>query len=170
MNAGKQFEKDFKESISSNVWYYRFKDSPATYDMNSACNSCPQNKQKHVRFATKNICDCEIYKMPNLFLLELKTTNQKSLAFSMVRDNQINELTSADVHKGIVAGFIVNFRAVNETYFMPVVGFNYYKKVLTSKSIPIAIFRDNCLKIEQMKLRIHWKYNIDGFVKQITNE
>ena len=33
MNAGKRFEADWRDSIAKaeNVWYYRFRDSPATY-------------------------------------------------------------------------------------------------------------------------------------------
>lgn len=169
MNAGKIFEKDFKDSMPINVWYYRFRDSPATYDLNE-CQKCPINKKKPVRFSTKNICDCEVYKFPNLFLFELKSTKQKSLPFSMITQNQIDSLTEASKFKGIKAGLVVNFRELDETYFMPIVGFNYFHNTLISKSIPIKVFRENCYKIRQAKLRSHYRYDISNFLKTMSNE
>lgn len=48
MNAGKRFEADWRESIAKaeNVWYYRFRDSPATYYGGA---------QEGIRFAADNI-------------------------------------------------------------------------------------------------------------------
>lgn len=168
MNAGKRFELDFKASVPNDVWFYRFRDSPANFT-NKSCEKCPINKQKPIRFTTRNICDCEIFKMPNLFLLELKTTKNKSLPFSMVLDNQVKQLTEADRHKGIVAGFIVNFREVGDTFFLPIAGYNYYKETLTSKSIPLKIFKENCYKIGQTKKKVHYSYDVGLFLAEITN-
>lgn len=165
---GKQFEEDFKKSVPPQFWFYRFKDSPASFNMNNECGNCPKNKNP-VRFALKNICDYQLYAFPNLFQIELKSTNQKSLSFGNVRDNQIKELGEAAKFKGIHAGFIVNFRSVNETYYLPVDNYAYYVVNLERKSIPIDEFRKTCIRIGQNKLQKHWRYNVSQFVEEVQN-
>ena len=75
MNAGKRFEADWRESIAKaeNVWYYRFRDSPATYYGGA---------QDGIRFAADNICDCLVYAYPCLHLFELKTVETPSASLT----------------------------------------------------------------------------------------
>lgn len=157
MNPGKQFELDFKNSIPESVWYYRFKDGTSNWDNSDKSNT---------RFQHKNISDCELYEFPYLFLLELKSTKEKRIPFTMVRDNQMKELSEASVKRGIIAGFIVNFREFEETYFMPISQYNYYKGNFDSKSIPLIIFRENCMRIDQRKLIKNYRYDLGEFIKR----
>lgn len=157
MTEGKQFEQDFKNSIPKHYWSYRFKDGTANWDNGDKSNT---------RFQHKNICDTLIFVIQTLFLLELKSTKSKSLPFSMIRDNQIKELDEASKFKGIVAGLVVNFRSVNETYFLPITGLKYYMDTLDSKYIPLSIFRENCYQIHQVQLKVHFRYDIEMFVEK----
>lgn len=124
-------------------------------------------KPPKTRFQASNICDFEIFKSPYLYLLELKSTKGKSLSFSSVRDNQVKELTEASTKKDIVSGFVVNFRDVNETYFMSIDLYNQCVKTLDSKSIPIKIFRDHSYLIGQHKKQVRFSYDIATFLKSV---
>lgn len=157
-NEGKVFEKSFKDSVVKSLWFYRFKDGTANFD---------GQKNENVRFQAKNIADCQIYSYPYLFVLELKSTMQKSLAFSMVRDNQVKEMTLADNHKGLNVGFVVNFRAVNETYYIPILMYNEIEAKAEAKSIPIAIFREHCVRVEQELKIKNYRYGVFKMLEDI---
>lgn len=111
-----------------------------------------------------------MYVYPYLFILELKSTMQKSLAFSMVRDNQVKEMTLADNHKGLNVGFVVNFRAVNETYYMPILMYNEIKASTEAKSIPIAIFREHCVKVNQELKKVNYRYDVFKMAGDIVKQ
>jgi len=159
MNAGKQFEADFKASVPKEVWYYRFKDGTANFN---------GQKNENVRFQAKNIADCEIFQCPSLFVFELKSTISKMLPFSMVRDNQVKELTLASKHHGLHAGFIVNFRAVAETYFITIDMYNHLAETSERKSIPLLEFQANCIQVESQIKKVHYKYNVSKLLVDIN--
>ncbi|SCB92219.1 recombination protein U [Priestia flexa] len=99
-NPGKAFEKDFYDSIPENVFAYRMKDDS-------------------LGFANvKNPCDFILYKIPNLYLLELKSHKGKSIPFGALQLNQVESLYQYSTIDGVKAGFVFNFRDVNETYFV----------------------------------------------------
>lgn len=162
MNEGKKFEQDFKNSIPSKCWYYRFKDGTANFDGAKEEDS-DEYKNKNVRFQAKNICDCMVFHAGFLYLLELKSTKSKSLPFSMIRDNQIKELTKADDFNKIIPGFIINFRAVSETYFMNIRQFNEFVETTDRKSIPLDFFRIECTLVPQELRRVRTRYLLDYF-------
>jgi len=159
MTEGKKFEEDFKKSIPENCWFYRFKDGTASWERNED-NSFKADK---TRFQAKNICDCQVFNGVNLFLLELKSTKSKSLPLSMVRANQIKELTTASKFSGIVAGFVVNFRSVNETYFITIDQFNRFVNEGSRKSIPLDYFFHKTIRIGQERKRVRMRYDLRNF-------
>jgi recombination protein U len=165
MNAGKQFEQDFKGSIPMYAFHYRFKDGTASWSDNF-CPRCKTPLEKTTRFQAQNICDYMIFNNPDLFFLELKSTQSKSLAFDAVRKNQKKEMTEANRRKGVNAGIIVNFRKVEKTYFMSIDMFNECEEKLDRKSIPIDIFETYGTIIHQEKKKVHWKYDVDKFLKE----
>ncbi len=116
MNVGKQFETDFKNSMPSNVWCYRFRDGTASWGQNNS----------NIRFQQTNICDFVVYSQ-KLFLLELKTTKGKSLPYSNIKSQRIKQsklkqqiemLEEAAEYTGIIPGLVINFRDLEETYFI----------------------------------------------------
>ena len=77
MTSGKRFEKNVKDSIPEEYFYYRFKDGTSSWGGND-----------QVRFQARNICDSMLYNGYNLYLLELKSHKGKSLPLSCIRENQ----------------------------------------------------------------------------------
>lgn len=164
MTPGKQFENDFKASVPHTAFIYRFKDGTASWSSNQ-CPRCKSPIESATRFQAENICDFMLFNAPTLYFFELKSTQSKSLSYSSVRDNQVRELTVAGVKEGINAGFVVNFRTIEETYYMDIERYNECVKTLTSKSIPIAIFREYATRIDQEQKKVHYRYDIAKFLR-----
>ena len=101
-DKGKEFEEDLKKSIPPEYYIERYKDDTAGF------------------YGVSNPADYRIYRKPYLFLFELKSHKGKSLPFSCIRDNQIQGMYKAHLTDGIYAGFIINFRDLEETYYLTV--------------------------------------------------
>ena len=153
MNSGKKFEANFKASVPDNVFYYRFRDGTSSW-----------SKQEGTRFQAKNICDCMLFNGNYLYLLELKSHKNKSLPLSAIRENQIKSLIEADEYKNVIAGFVVNFADVEETYFMNIALAEQWYNNGERKSIPIKAFRDTCILIDSIKLKTNYRYDIRKFL------
>ena len=157
MNAGKQFEQDFKKSVPENVFFYRFRDGTASW-----------GGGENTRFQQSNMCDCMIFNGV-LYLLELKSHKGKSIPFSAIRQNQVTELSKASTYQKVIAGFIVNFRDVEKTYFATAPKVEYFIAHEERKSIPIVWFEENGTLIPQRKLRVNYRYGVDEFLSINTN-
>lgn len=164
---GKQFEEDFKSSVPYDILIYRYKDGTSSWGNNMVCHNCKTPIESNTRFQAKNKCDYELYKFPNVFYLELKSTKGASFSYSMVRDNQVKELTIDSKHKGVFAGIIINFSEHNETYFLDIKLYNSCVDTLERKSIPISFFREHAILIKQEQKRVNWRYDIHGFINQL---
>lgn len=158
-NPGKKFEQDFANSVNRDkYWLYRFKDNAASFSGGT-----------NTRFASSNICDYLMFhnKTRTLYLLEMKSTKSTSIPYTMIRDNQIKELTDASNNE-LVAGFIFNYREKeNATYFMLIDDFNDMKEEISKKSFNISdIEKYGAIKINSEKKRTRYKYDIDSFVNE----
>ena len=122
-NEGKKFEQDFANSVNKDkCWLYRLRDNAASFSGST-----------NTRFASSNVCDYIMFhnKTRTLYLLEMKSTKSSSIPYTMIRDNQIKELTESSKHT-LVAGFIFNYREKqNATYFMLIDDYNDMKSKLT---------------------------------------
>lgn len=158
MNAGKQFEQDFKNSVPNNIFFYRFRDGTASW-----------GNQENTRFQQSNMCDCMMFS-DALFLLELKTHKGKSIPFSAIRQNQVTELSKASTYSKVIAGFIVNFRDAEKTYFTSATKIEYFMAHEERKSIPMAWFEENGTLIHQKRLKVHYRYGIQEFLDGINTD
>lgn len=147
-DKGKQFEEDIKASFPSEFYVERYKDDTSGF------------------YGVTNPADYRIYKSPNLFLFELKSHKGKSLPFSCIRDNQVKGMLKAVRHIGIFAGFIINFRDLEETYYIPVAMYESYRVSANRKSIPVEWCREHGDKIEQTKKRTRYSYDLEGFLRR----
>ena len=95
-NVGKIFEKDFSSSCPSDMFIYRVPD---------------------IRYGVKSICDFLLYSYPRLFLLELKSTQEKTFPIKNIAPHQLDNMTKFN-KSHMVAGFIINFRHHELTYFI----------------------------------------------------
>lgn len=153
MNQGKIFEQDFKDSVPEDVFYYRLNDGTANY-----------SRTENVRFQNPNLCDCIIFHKGHLFLLELKSVAKNSMPLTNIRDNQLAGLSMASAQDGVVAGFIVNYRHVAETYFLSANTVYEFINIEDRKSIPLSYAQSHGIKIEQKIKKVHYKYDVESFL------
>lgn len=170
-STGKQFEKDFKASIPPGVWYYRFRDSPATFYGGQA--------QEGVRFSLDNICDCEIYQHPYLHLIELKTVGTPSASLTGLfgkwdekqgeykKQKHLYEMRDAARHPGITASVIINFREVRHTYAVTPQAVLDFIEARGRKSIPEYWCVQHGICVEAKALRVNWRYNVSGLLRDL---
>lgn len=163
-NPGKMFEQDFLKSIPSNVFKLRLKDDTLKF--------------KNVTNPADIIMFGEIHPLKTLeltteksnkilFLLELKSTKEKSLSYANIKQNQFDGLYDASKIDGILAGFVINFRCVNETYFLEINKAIQYKDTNCRKSFPIEFVRQNGILIPCKKKRTRYTYDINTFLESI---
>ena len=158
-NEGKKFEQDFANSVNKDkYWLYRLRDNAASFSGGT-----------NTRFASSNICDYLLFDNDTrtLYLLELKSTKSSSISYTMIRDNQIKELTEASKYN-LIAGFIFNYREKNNaTYFMLIDDFNEMTSEINKKSFNILdVEKYGAIKIDNEKKRTRYKYDIDSFVNE----
>lgn len=171
-NPGKIFEDDVKKSCQrDNMFVDRVRDNATSYFDVDKIDSL---------YSKENPYDFHIYKYPNLMCLELKYTKYPSLSIQqddddkgkMIKLHQIEALTNASNFDGIKAGFLFCF--YNEktdqeaTYYMSIKNFNNFLKSTDKKSINIIdVATYGCVKVEQVKLRTHYHYDIKGLFDKI---
>lgn len=155
VNYGKIFEKDFKDSIPDNVFFYRFRDGTGAWE-----------KSDITRFQSSNICDTMLFYQSKLYLLELKTVQGKSFSFANVRQNQIEQLLKASRFEGITAGFIINFRDIEKTVFIS--AFHMYDTMcsICKKSFNISDLENiKHIEIPSIKKRTRYRYDLEPLLK-----
>lgn len=172
-NVGKQFEKDFFSSVPSYCLLHRLKDSAQSY-----------NNSANTRFTWDNPCDFFLYdSISHLFYpIECKSTKYKSISFQidqndksskMIKFHQIESLTDMSKYNGVIAGLILNFRDeknnTERTYFQSIIDFNRMKKEINKTSFnELDLILYNAIKINGEKKRVHYKWDIDEFLKNIN--
>ena len=159
VNEGKRIEQNWKSSVEEldNLWIYRLKDNAASFSGGS-----------NTRFASHNMCDFIMFddNSRTLYAIELKSTKSASVTLSMIRDNQIEELTKASKHN-LVAGFLINFRNnSNDTYFIEMCDFNKMVSEVNKKSFNKKdLINYNAIYVESTCKKVNYKYNIKKFIK-----
>lgn len=163
MNAGKDFEQQIKASIPPDVYELRIKDPAASF-------ASPDS----LRFSPNNPFDYLLFRSPTLFALELKTTTgaisfhrdddpaRKSV---MIKKCQIEGLRKAAEHDGIAAGFLLNFRESEATYFLPIADFLAFRAQSAKKSINEKdIIELGAFVVPQVKKRTKYSFDITSML------
>lgn len=165
MNEGKIFEKDFQDSVPEEIYCERLKDSTQSFF-----------KNENVKFTPTNPYDFFLFKFPRLYCFELKSTIGKSMSFwtkgdenkKMIKKNQIEGLNKAVKYDGVVAGFILNWRDNNNTYFFDIKDFNRMAKETGKKSLSEKnVIQYNGVLMKQKLLRTHYRYDINDLFSRI---
>jgi penicillin-binding protein-related factor A (putative recombinase) len=170
-SVGKQFEADFAASIPDGVYFQRIKDPAQSFGGSG-----------NTSFSPSNPYDCYMYSYPTFFALELKTAD-KSMSFWRensegdplkhtynIKRNQIKALQKASEHKGVIAGFFLNFRSEDKTYFLEINKFLDLVNSIEKKSINQMDVSSCGLLIHQKKLRVHYRYDIGRFIKEVAQK
>lgn len=146
---GNKFQEDFEESIPENLYYTRYKDSPTQYKK-------VHNEGDYLVNAGKFIC-----------IVENKTTKGKSLPLGNIGMEQVWKMLCATCKLNTFGGFLINFRDLDETYFVFVTDFLYWYLNRTSQSIPIEWVKNNGYRVSQ-KIRIkRFRYGVLGLLNYI---
>lgn len=173
-NVGKQFEKDFSQSIPSYCYTHRLRDSAQSY-----------NKSKGTSFTWDNECDFFIWDSKHrlFYAIECKTTKYKSMSVQldeedksnkMIKYHQIKSLTKISEFDGTVTGFFLNFRDeknnTERTYFLSIANFNNMMENLNKVSFnEIDIILNHGVKISGKRKRIHFSWDLDDFFESHGN-
>ena len=147
-NMGKTFENEIKNSIPPDFFVERYKDDTAGF------------------YGVSNPADYRIYKYPYTFLLELKTHQGVSIPIDKIRPNQIQGMLKAVHHEGVYGGFIINFRDLEETYYISVQRMIDFIVGADRKSIPVEWCRRYGVRIEQVKKRVRYSYNLSKWLER----
>ena len=155
MNAGKQFEIDFKNSLP-NCYFFK----PPDFTL--------AGEESKKRFTPQNPWDIHICMKGRPFYFELKSSGDSSMGFErkpkerrMIKYHQIKELYTAAVEGGAVAGFLLNFRRMEHTYFVEIQRFVNYIKTIQKNSInekDIVIMQG--VYIPCTKRKVHFRYDL----------
>jgi len=173
VNAGKDFENQFKASVPKTVYYQRIHDPAQSF-----------NQSDTLRFSLQNPYDCYMYTYPNLFTLELKSTEGTSMTFYrkdfiddgkkhtfMVKKNQLEGLTESSQFDGIVSGLVFNFRKTNHTYFLSITDANEMIDNIDRKSFnENDVISHNGYLIEQRLKKVKYNYNLQKFIEDLQNK
>lgn len=83
----------------------------------------------------------------------------------IIKKHQIDNLKKYSRYPGIISGFIFNFADYdNQTYFLPIDKFIYYKETTNRKSIPLEYIAENGVEIKHRLKVKNYKYFLDEFV------
>lgn len=170
INAGKRFENSFKASVPEKMYYHRISDPPQSFGQDSS----------KLRFSQKNPYDAILYCFPNFISLELKSIENSPLTFWRedfegksfnIKKHQIEGLKKASLVKGVIAGFVINFRKTNNTYFLHIDDFITMTINLTKKSInENDVASNGGLIIGSEIKKVNYKYNIQKFVEDVQQK
>ena len=156
VTSGKKLENNWRDSIPSNIFFYRFRDGTSSWG----------GGQENTRFQQVNMCDCMMFDGNKLYLLELKSHKGKSIPFSAIRQNQLDELSKASTYKNIIAGFVIHFADIGTTYFCKADDVLYFIAHEERKSIPISWCEEWGIQIFGKLKKVNYSWDIKSFVEQ----
>lgn len=107
-----------------------------------------------------------LFRSPYLFLVELKTHKGKSIPIAKIRPNQIQGMEKATQYEGVYGGFLINFRELEETYYITVQDVIQFTQTEERKSIPVEWCRDHGVKIGQKKKRVRYSYDLESWLSR----
>lgn len=162
---GKKFEEDFKNSIPEDILFIRLKDAGGW------------SNGDNTRFTIRNECDGIMFKSPLIYLTELKSHKGKSIPIKdIVRESEqkakeekgkktrLDILCEYNQKPNVMAGILINFRDVEETWFVPVDKVQQFISLAQRASIPIDWVRDKGIRIPQQKKISRYRYDINSFI------
>ena len=126
IKIGKKFEEEVKDSISKDIFYYRFRDTPSSYAKDS----------QTIKYIVPNPCDIFLFKTPCLYFIELKNvSSKKTYSFDDTAMKQIKRMNDLKEVPKFVKGFLITFREYEETYILYLSDINMFLKESGKKSI-----------------------------------
>lgn len=164
-NEGKKFEDDLAKSLAGwcGGWSMRLKDDTSRF--------------KNVF----NIADFLVFKMPTLFLLELKSVKDDVIPFAKFAEKgkdratgkaiqtykRVDKLASAGIVDGVRAGFLIEFRGTGVVFYATAAQVKALIEGDGRRSITLAYARDNFMVVPREMLRTRYSYEIGKLLRRI---
>jgi recombination protein U len=108
-----------------------------------------------------------LYNGSKLYLLELKSVKGKSLPFTNIRTNQIEELSKAHEFYNIYAGLVIEFSELNRAFFIDIKTVEEFISKGDRKSLPIDYIATNGIEIDVVKKKINSLFNIEKLLSEV---
>lgn len=166
-NVGKIFETQWKNSAPTYALIYRLPDAATSFGSNT-----------NIRFSRKNPFDYLMFDSRNrlLYALELKSVSGKSISFERSKEDhgvihywQIEGLAEWNQFDGVIGGFVIEFRDVEQTIFIDIESFKELTQIIPKKSFTLHdldTYGITFYPIIQTKRRTRFSYDIDLFLQQ----
>ena len=166
-NVGKKFEQDWIKSVPDYVGVIRMPDAAQSFF-----------RSPNLRFSLKNPYDYIMWcpKTLTLYALELKTVKGKSISFERTQDehgeihyHQIVGLQDFEKIGECVCGFIIEFREIETTVFIPIQEFLKLQNVIPKKSFnfkDLSTYDINYIIISQSLKKTHYSYDVETFINE----
>jgi len=164
MNNGKVMEQQFRKSAKKvpGLFFYRLRDGTASF--------YGGKEDSRIRFQQRNIADVVMFKTPVLYLLELKTHNGASLPRAKVRENNLKDLAEAAEYSNVVSGFIVDFAERGKAFYVDSRRVKQFLEDADRKSIPIAWFEQNGVRVGIQQLKVNKLYDVKTFTDEMNKK
>ena len=75
-------------------------------------------------------------------------------------------MEKATHYEGVYGGFLINFRELEETYYITVQDVIQFTQTEERKSIPVEWCRDHGVNIEQKKKRVRYSYDLESWLRR----
>jgi len=171
MNEGKIFEEAFAKSVPKDVYCERFPDATIGFNAGEENSVLDKNGKKKIRFAPKSPYDFILYRKPELYCAELKTTATTSFSFegksSNIKEHQIKSLLKASAFAN--AGFFLNFRKTGNTYFLEINDFCKIKDSVNKSSFNEKDIQEYAVKLPHQLLKVNYRYDLTPLFPVIEN-
>lgn len=163
VNSGKDFENQIRDSMPEEVFYYRLKDPAQSFGQDSS----------KTRFSLSNPYDFFMYSYPYAYTIENKSKQTNSLSWTLdiktkgkdIKASQLIELFES-YKKGLISGLLINFREVNETYFLHIRDFMDFAAKTNKSSISLSDVREfNGFLVPQRLKKVKYAYDINALIQ-----
>ena len=160
INNGKRFENNFRDSLPSDYWFYRLRDSAASF----------YGGNDNLRFANTNIADNLVFNGKTLFINELKAHAGKSIPLNCIRENQAKMMSKASVYDNIKCTLFVFFYSVGRCFALDIKDFMEFLENTDRKSIPIAYFEEKAVEISVIEKKVNFRYELYDYFSNKKEE
>ena len=171
-NMGKRFERNFKESaLQDGLFILRLNDTDTSF-----------NHRDGMRFTPTNPADFIAFLDGELYLLELKSTEYKSLSIQrdpedknskMIKAHQIADLVKYSLFDGVNCGFVLNFRSKDsmeeETFYLSIENFSRFMAENPKESINRSdVVLYDGVKLDQKLKRTQYHYQVKELLERLN--
>ena len=171
-NMGKRFERNFKESaLQDGLFILRLNDTDTSF-----------NRRDGMRFTPTNPADFIAFLNGELYLLELKSTEYKSLSIQrdpedknskMIKAHQIADLVKYSLFDGVNCGFVLNFRSKDsmeeETFYLSIENFSRFMSENPKESINRSdVVLYDGVKLDQKLKRTQYHYQVKELLERLN--